>query len=67
MEILNDQGVVNPVKGLGEINESHDNSMRLGFVKVSMNKVKESDEIMGGGCSFHPTTICWIKERLDYW
>ena len=43
MEVLYDQGVVNPVKGLGEINESEYNSIGNCLVNSCMDEVEKSD------------------------
>ena len=46
MKVLNHKCVVDPVKGLGEVDQGHDNSMRFMLVYSSMDEVEESDEVV---------------------
>ena len=38
--------MVNSVKCFGLVNEGHDNSMRISFIKVCMYEMEKSDKIM---------------------
>ena len=47
MQVLYDKEVVNTIEGLGEVNKSKDNSMRIGLVKFVVDEMEEANEIVG--------------------
>ena len=57
--------MIDAVKGLGEIYKGKNSSMWNSLVNSSMHKVKESDQVVGDGCSLQAATICRIKIRSN--
>ena len=67
MQVLNHESVVNPIEGFGEVHKRHDNGMRFSLVNSSMDKMEESNQVMGNGRPSKATTVGRIKERFNYW
>ena len=65
MKILHHECVVNLVKGLGEVDQGHDHSMRFMLVHSSMDEVEESDEVVRDGGAFQSTTVSRVKVGPD--
>ena len=66
MQVLNNESVVNPVEGFGEVHKRHDNGMRFSLVNSSMDEMEESNEVVGDGCPFKATAVGRIKVRFYY-
>ena len=65
MKILNDQGVVNTVKCLGEINKGKDHSVGSGLVHVGVNEVEQPDQVMVCRSSFKASTVSRVEIRSN--
>ena len=65
MQVLDDQSVVNSVKGFGQINEGKNHSMGFGSVKEGVDEVEEANEIVSDRGTFESTTVCRIKIWLN--
>ena len=46
MQVLNDQGVVNSVECLGEIDEGKNHSSGLGSVNVGVDEMEKTDQVV---------------------
>ena len=41
--------------------------MRLEVVNTGMDKVEETDDVVGDGGTFEATTVGWVEEWLHNW
>ena len=65
MKILNDQGVVNTVKCLGEINKGKDHSVGSGLVHVGVNEVEQPDQVMVCRSSCKASAVSRVEVRSN--
>ena len=61
MEILDEEQVVNTVKGLGEIHESKYYSMRSALVNIRMDKVEHPDEVVVMELPLRPPQLAGLR------
>ena len=67
MKILDNKKVINTIKSFRKINKSQNDSMRFEIVNTGMDKMEETDKVVGDGGSFKATTVSWVKEWLHNW